>query len=241
VSAVADPAEIERFRAARQRVIEAIGLSCARAGRAPEEVELVAVSKTVPVERVRAAIAAGHRVFGENRVQEGSAKADALRTERCTWRLIGPLQANKARPAVQAFDSIDAVGSLGLARRVDRVAAELRPGRPLAVLLQVNVDADPAKHGWQPDVLETDLEEILALDHLRIDGLMTIGRAVAAAEDARPAFAALRTLSERLRARDRRLGGVLSMGMTDDFPVAVEEGATHVRVGRALFGDRPVR
>jgi PLP dependent protein len=178
-------------------------------------------------------------VFGENRVQEGAAKADVLRPRGSRWRLIGPLQANKARVAVQAFDSIDAVESLSLAGRLDRLAAELRGGEPLPVLLEVNVDADPAKHGFEPDALERDLDAILGFAHLRVHGLMTIGRPVRAPEDARPTFRSLRTLSERLRGRDRRLGPSLSMGMTDDFGIAVEEGSTHVRVGRALFGERP--
>jgi PLP dependent protein len=240
VCAGADSDEVERFRAARERVLEAIDDACARARRQPGDVELVAVSKTVPLERVRAAIAAGQRVFGENRVQEGAAKAAALRPEGSTWRLVGPLQANKARLAMETFDAIDAVGSVDLARRLDRLVAEV-PAARLRVLLQVNVDADPAKHGWRPDALEAELEAILGFPHLRVDGLMTIGRAVTRAEDARPTFRALRTLSERLRRRDGRLGPALSMGMTDDYAIAVEEGATLVRVGRALFGERPAR
>jgi len=232
-----DPAEIERFGRAKERVLEAITEACARVGRAPDEVVLVAVSKSVPTERVRAAVAAGQRIFGENRVQEGVAKATAIEAH-LSWRLIGPLQANKARAAVATFDAIDAVDSLAIARRLDRLAGEV--GRvPLAVLLEVNVDADPAKHGWSPPRLEDDLGAILDLPNLSVGGLMTIGREVARPEDARPTFRALRELSARLRRRHEALGAALSMGMSDDYPIAVEEGATMVRVGRALFGERP--
>jgi len=238
-NALADPSEVERFRAARERVLDEIERACARAGRSPSEVTLVAVTKGLPATRVRAAIAAGQTVFGENRVQEAAAKASELAGTSATWRLIGPLQSNKARAAVGLFASIDAVDSLALARRLDRLAGELRPGDRLPVLLEANVDADPAKHGWAPDRLAGELSAVLALAHLRVDGLMTVGRAVPRAEDARPTFRALGLLAERLRAANPALGATLSMGMTDDYATAVEEGATHVRIGRALFGPRP--
>lgn len=198
---------------------------------------LVAVSKTVPADRVRAAVAAGLTVLGENRVQEGVAKAAEVAG--AAWHLLGPLQANKARRAVETFDVLEAVGSLELARRLDRIAGEVRPGRPLPVLLQVNVADDPAKSGFDEAAAEASLAELATLTALRLEGLMTIGRVVATAEEARPTFRALRELSERLRGREPRLGPALSMGMSDDFEVAVEEGATIVRVGRALFGERP--
>jgi pyridoxal phosphate enzyme (YggS family) len=135
----------------------------------------------------------------------------------------------------QTLDSLD------LARRLDRLATELRPGSPLPVLVQVNVDRDAAKAGFAPDTVEDVLPELLELQSLRVDGLMTIGRLVARPEDARPAFQALRDLSRRLRLRWPALGPSLSMGMSDDFEVAVEEGATIVRVGRAIFGERPAQ
>ncbi len=206
-------------------------------GREPAEVTLVAVSKTVPAARVRAAVAAGLTVLGENRVQEGTAKAAEVSGAR--WHLLGPLQANKARRALEVFDVLEAVGSLDLARRLDRVAGELRPGRPVPVLLQVNVAGDPAKSGFDEAAVEAALAELAGLPNLRLGGLMTIGRLVATAEEARPTFRALRALSSRLRAREPGLGTALSMGMSDDYEVAVEEGATIVRVGRALFGERP--
>lgn len=207
------------------------------AGRDPADVGLVAVSKGHPVEVVRAAIAAGLATLGENRVQEAATKVPGVAG--ASWRLIGPLQSNKARRAIELFDAIESVDSLDLARRLDRLAAELRAGRPLPVLLQVNVDADPAKAGFEPADLEAALPDALALPNLDVQGLMTVGRLVARPEDARPTFRALRELGERLRASHGRLGSALSMGMSDDYRVAIEEGATIVRIGRALFGERP--
>ncbi|HET9852458.1 MAG TPA: YggS family pyridoxal phosphate-dependent enzyme [Candidatus Limnocylindrales bacterium] len=171
-----------------------------------------------------------------------TAPVDAVLEERprgITWDLVGPLQSNKARRAIELFDVIQSVDSLELAQRLDRIAAEVHPGSWLRVLLQVNVDDDPAKAGFDPATLEHDLAAILELAALRVEGLMTVGRLVDSAEAARPTFLALRTLSERLRARHRGLGDDLSMGMSDDYPVAVEEGATIVRLGRAIFGARP--
>jgi pyridoxal phosphate enzyme (YggS family) len=220
---------------AREQVLARIGAAARRAGRDPGAVQLVAVSKTVPAERVREAIGAGLTILGENRVQEAEEKR--LLAPGATWHLVGPLQSNKARKAIETFDVIESVDSVELAIRLSRIAVEL--GRaPLPALLQVNVDDDPAKAGFEPDRLEVGLPEILALPGIRVDGLMTVGRLASSAAGARPTFVALRTLSERLRTRDGRLGPALSMGMTDDFEVAVEEGATIVRIGRALFGER---
>jgi pyridoxal phosphate enzyme (YggS family) len=134
---------------------------------------------------------------------------------------------------------IETVDSVELAERLDRLAAELRPGERVPVLLQVNVDGDAAKAGFEPDALADALPGLAALEHLELRGLMTVGRLVERAEDARPTFRALAALSERLRAVAPALGRELSMGMSDDYPIAVEEGATLVRVGRALFGERP--
>jgi pyridoxal phosphate enzyme (YggS family) len=232
--------------ATRATVLGRIASAAVRAGRDPGQVELVAVTKTVPPERIRDAIAAGFTTLGENRVQERQAKVaevDAVSTwpagEQPRWHLIGPLQSNKARRAVELFDVIETVDSSALAERLDRIAAELRPASPMPIMLQVNVDADAAKAGFEVADLERELAGILALPALAVEGLMTVGRLVADPEQARPTFVALRDLSARLRARDSRLGPALSMGMTDDFEVAVEEGATHVRIGRAIFGARP--
>ena len=250
---------------ARSEILGRIADAAAHSGRQPAAVEIVAVTKTVEASRIRAAAAAGFTRFAENRVQERQAKAaeladlaatpigtaaadidvpvhDAAPSDSppgVTWDLVGPLQSNKARRAIELFDVIESVDSLALAQRLDRIAAEVHPGSRLRVLLQVNVDDDPAKAGFDPAALERDLPAILDLQALRVDGLMTVGRLVDSAEAARPTFVALRSLSERLRAREPELGDALSMGMTDDYPVAVEEGATIVRIGRAIFGDRP--
>jgi PLP dependent protein len=235
----------DRVVAARAALLDRIGAAAARAGRQPSDVEVVAVTKTVPPDRILEAIGAGFRTLGENRVQERQAKVGALDAaatypagEQPRWHLIGPLQSNKARRAVELFDMIETVDMLSLAERLDRIASEVRPGSRLPVLLQVNVDLDEAKAGFAPGRLERDLERILALPALSVEGLMTVGRLAEEAELARPTFVALRDLSERLRGRHASLGGQLSMGMTDDFEVAVEEGATIVRVGEAIFGPR---
>jgi PLP dependent protein len=176
-------------------------------------------------------------VLGENRVQEAVDKVAG--THGGTWHLVGPLQGNKARKAIEAVDLIESVDSLELARRLDRITAEVWPGVRFPVLLQVNVADDATKAGFTRDGAIDVLDELLDLPNLRVDGLMTIGRLVDEPEQSRPTFAALRELGERLRTRDPRLGAELSMGMSDDYPIAIEEGATIVRVGRALFGERP--
>jgi len=221
---------------ARRRLLEAVGRAARQAGRDPASVEIVAVTKTVSAERIRAALEAGFRTFGENRVQEALAKIGTL--PGAAWHLIGPLQANKARRAAAAFAVIETIDSVELAARLDRLVPEVRDA-PLPVLLQVNVDADPAKSGFTPAEMRASVGPILDLPNLEVRGLMTVGRLVADAELARPTFAALRRLSEALRHDEPRLGLDLSMGMSDDFEVAVEEGATIVRLGRALFGERP--
>jgi PLP dependent protein len=276
-SAIPDSADVAAFSAARSRVLDAIADACHRVGRDPVEVTLVAVSKTVPADRLAAAVAAGLSILGENRVQEGEAKSPLI--SGVAWHLIGPLQSNKARRALEVFGTIQSVDSVDLARRLDRLAGEgigigarsatgvapavdapgsgtdsasvAAPGplarrdsaaaapRPPVIYLQVNVDLDTAKAGFEPSDLEHSLGEILELANLRIEGLMTVGRLAATPGDARATFVCLRALSERLRGMFPTLGPGLSMGMSGDFAVAVEEGATLVRVGRALFGERP--
>lgn len=238
---MSEPAhDVADVATARDHVLAEIAAACARVGRDPAEVTLVAVSKTVAAERLRPAVAAGLTVLGENRVQEGEAKASEV--PGATWHLIGPLQSNKARRALEVFDVIESVDSVGLAERLDRLARDVRSAGPTQrypILLQVNVDGDPGKAGFTPADLAEAAAAIGRLDALEVRGLMTIGRLVDDPEAARPTFIALRTLSERLRAAEAPIGPALSMGMSDDYPVAVEEGATLVRVGRALFGDRP--
>jgi pyridoxal phosphate enzyme (YggS family) len=231
---------VESFRSARDAVLARIAAACARVGRTPDDVALVAVSKTVDPVRLRDAVAAGLTVLGENRVQEAEGKVTEV--PGATWHLVGPLQSNKVRRALQTFDCIESVDSLALAERLDRLVREVRgagPARRYPILLQVNVDVDPSKAGFDPGDLAAALERLAGLDALEVRGLMTIGRLVTEAEAARPTFAALRAVSERLREAGKPTGPELSMGMSDDFEVAVEEGATIVRVGRALFGERP--
>jgi PLP dependent protein len=198
---------------------------------------LLAVSKTVPVARIRQAVEAGQTLFGENRVQEAAEKVGALPS--VGWHLVGHLQRNKAARAAELFDALESVDSLALGQRLGQlVTAGAARVSPLPVYLQVNVDADPAKTGFDPAQLEADLPTLAAIRGLRLEGLMTVGRLVAQPEEARPTFASLAALSERLRSASADLGPGLSMGMSDDFEVAVEEGATLVRIGRALFGER---
>jgi hypothetical protein len=229
---------IEELRARREQVLGQVAAAARSAGRRQADVRLVAVSKGFDAAHARAAVDAGLTTLGENRVQEAAGKIPAV--SGATWHLIGPLQSNKARRAVELFDVIESVDSVELATRLDRLVGELRPGRALPILLQVNVDADPAKAGFRPDAIEGSLAALAGLASVRLDGLMTVGRLLAQPADARPTFTALRALSERLRRGEPHLGPELSMGMSDDYAIAVEEGATIVRVGRALFGERPV-
>ncbi|MEN9938379.1 MAG: hypothetical protein RLZZ387_4958 [Chloroflexota bacterium] len=223
-----------------------IAAAARRSGRPAEEITLVGVTKTHPPEAVAAALAAGLAHFGENRVQEADAKVAALAAERgrITWHLIGHLQTNKAKRAAALFDLVHSVDSLRLAEALDRHASS-----PLPILLQVNVSGETSKEGfdlagWEGrpaalDAFVAEAERILALPNLRVRGLMTVAPWGADPELARPTFRSLRllrdALAQRLPAGSWR---ELSMGMTDDFEVAVEEGATIVRVGRAIFGAR---
>jgi PLP dependent protein len=234
---------VARYRAARASVLERIAAACARAGRDPDRVRLIAVSKTVPADWLRDAVAAGLDQLGENRVQEGLAKAPEV--PGAQWHLVGPLQSNKARRALEVFDSIQTIDSLDLARRLDRLVPEVRPqtgsDARYPVLVQVNVDVDPAKAGFAPTEIPAVIGEFLTLPHIAVRGLMTVGRLTDEPAAARRTFSGLRELSERSRGDWPELGSELSMGMSDDFELAVEEGATIVRVGRALFGERDGR
>jgi pyridoxal phosphate enzyme (YggS family) len=232
-----DRDDVEALRVARDGVLERIGAACALADRDPDSVALVAVGKGVDRGRLRDAVEIGLTTLGENRVQEAAGKIPDV--PGATWHLVGPLQSNKARKAVELFDVIESVDSVGLARRLDRLVGELRPGGRYPILVEVNVDRDPAKSGLLPDAAEEAVREIAELPGLETRGLMTIGRLTGSAEASRGTFRALRGLSETLRARIPGLGSELSMGMTDDFEVAIDEGATVVRIGRAIFGERP--
>jgi PLP dependent protein len=232
-----DDRSLEALAAARDRILARIAAACARAGRDASSVTLLAVSKTVDAGRLRAAVAAGLIDLGENRVQEAVAKAPEVPGAR--WHLVGPLQSNKARRALEVFGSIQSVDSIDLARRLDRLVPEVRPGDRYPVLVQVNVDRDPAKAGFRPDDVDAALPALLDLPGLEVRGLMTVGRLTTDPAEARRTFQELQAVSTRCRDRWPALGPELSMGMTDDFEVAIEEGATIVRVGRAIFGERP--
>ncbi len=233
------------------RVRERITAAAQRAGRAPGEVTLVAVTKTHPPQLVAAAHRAGLHDFGENRVEEANDKIPLVRElippqEQLRWHMIGHLQRRKARLAVALFDMIHAVDSLRLAERINRLAEEGEKVVP--ILLEVNVSGEPTKYGFDLSTAAgsraeaafiADVERILALPHLRPCGLMTMAPIVPEAELARPVFVALRTLQGNLGRRFSEADWrELSMGMTDDFEVAIEEGATMVRIGRAIFEER---
>lgn len=214
----------------------AIAGAAARAGRTAESITLLAVSKTFPVSDIMQAYADGQRIFGENRLQEAMEKMPQMPQD-CEWHLIGPLQRNKVRKALeQGFALIQAVDSMKLAATISRIAGEL--GITARILLEVNIDGEASKHGFTPQQLEEEWEALTELPGLDIRGLMCIPAPVDDPQDARPAFAALRTLAEKLRKRGPLPLPELSMGMSHDFEVAVEEGATIVRVGSAIFGKR---
>jgi pyridoxal phosphate enzyme (YggS family) len=223
-------------RASLTAVQDRIADAARRAGRREDTVLLVAVSKTVPVERVRAAIAAGVPALGENRVQEAREKIAALGRPR-PWHLIGHLQTNKVRDAVECFDLIHSVDRLPLAEALSRRAVEA--GRRVDALVQVNVGEEPQKGGVRPEELRPALEAMAALPGLRLRGLMTIPPIPTDPEDSRPYYRAMRKLLDDVRGWG--LGAdftQLSMGMSGDFEVGIEEGATIVRVGTAIFGSR---
>ncbi len=222
-------------------VRERINTAARRAGRDPEAIALMAVSKTHVAETMREAYEAGLRVFGENRVQEFDGKIDSLQDLRdAEWHLIGHLQTNKAGRAVELFDAVDSLDSLKLAEKLDGAAR--KTDRQLAVLIEVNVGGEVAKSGLAPD--SSALEELLMaaprLESLQFCGLMTVPPFTDDPEGARPSFRKLRELRDAIAAR--RLPSIsmdqLSMGMSHDFEIAIEEGSTCVRVGTAIFGSR---
>lgn len=219
-----------RLEKVRAQISEAAG----RAGRQASEVEIVAVTKTQTVEAIREAMRAGLHVFGENKVQEAGRKISEL--ERGSWRLIGHLQTNKAKVAVQLFDSIDSVDRLELAEEIDRRAEPI--GKTQNVLLQVNVAGESSKFGCTPEAARSLAEAINNLPRLTLCGLMTIAPFSEEPEKSRPHFARLRELRDELERETGLQLPELSMGMSGDFVVAVEEGATSVRIGTALFGPR---
>jgi len=214
------------------QVRECIARACQRVGRSPEEVTIVAVTKTVESSAIATAFELGIRHFGENRVQEAEAKIGQLSglKPRPTWHMVGHLQTNKAKVAVEIFDIIHSVDSIRLAEVISR-----RAERTIPILLEANVAGEASKSGFSLAEVEPALEAIARLPQLEIRGLMTIAPMVADAEQVRPVFRQLRSLRDSLGLKQ------LSMGMTDDFEVAIEEGATLVRIGRAIFGEREAK
>ena len=220
------------------RVRGQLAQAAAKAGRAAGDVELVAITKTHDAEKVRAAYEAGQSLFGESRVQEARAKIPLLPSN-LRWHFVGHLQKNKIRHALPLFELVHSVDSLALAQEMNRIAEE--EGMHSRVLLEVNVAGEGSKFGFWPDKLRQDMEALLALPRLSIEGLMTIPPLAKEAEASREHFVDLRELRDRLETEFQMKLPHLSMGMTNDFFVAVEEGATLVRVGTAIFGERSRR
>ena len=217
------------------QVRELMADAARKSGRTAEQIELVAVSKTHAAEKVQEAIEAGQLLFGESRVQEARAKIPLL-PSRLRWHFIGHLQKNKIRHALPLFELFHGIDSLMLAQEMERIAEEegIRP----RVLLEVNVAGEASKHGFSPEALRRDLEAALSLGRLTIEGLMTLPPLAPEAEASRQYFIALRKLRDQLEAEFEVRLPQLSMGMSGDFPIAIEEGATLVRVGTAIFGER---
>ncbi len=220
------------------RLNEQIADAAKRAGRSAEEITLIAVSKTHPVEAIREAFDAGLRHFGENRVQEWEGKQGEIANLPATWHLIGHLQSNKAAKAAKLFHSIDAVDDFVLAQRLDRACADLTAGQRLRVLLEVHLGGEETKSGVSVAELTELAEKVITLQRLKLAGLMCIPPFLENPEEVRPYFARLRESRDQLEARLGQRFPVLSMGMSHDFEVAILEGATEIRVGTALFGAR---
>ncbi len=227
-----DPDSIrENLNAVEARIQAAVD----RAGRKREDVQLLAVSKTWPAEVIRGAMEAGQRVFGENKVQEAMAKIPELPSH-LSWHLIGHLQKNKVRKALPLFTRIHSIDSLELAQQVDRIATE--EGLFPEVYLEVNLAEEASKYGFSVKALREDLESVLALSRLDLRGLMIIPPISDQPEDARPYFVQLRELRDALETEFGLHIAELSMGMSHDYEIAIEEGSTIVRVGSAIFGPR---
>ncbi|HID55231.1 TPA: YggS family pyridoxal phosphate-dependent enzyme [Candidatus Poribacteria bacterium] len=220
-----------------ERVKERIEKAAIRAGRDPSQIRIVAVSKTFPVERILEAIEAGITDIGENRVQEAEPKIAQI-GNRIKWHMVGHLQRNKVKKALGMFDLIQSVDSLRLLDEMEKRAA--RMGRMIDVLIQVNTSGEETKYGLKPDEVMSFMEVVSQKEHIRVLGLMTIGPLVDDPEKARPSFVMLRRIKEEIEAA--KIPKVemryLSMGMTDDFEIAIEEGSNMVRIGRAIFGER---
>lgn len=221
-----------------ERVREQIANAAANSGRSANDIELVAISKTHPAEKVREAVEVGQTLFGENRVQEARAKIPEL-SSNIRWHFVGHLQKNKVRQALPLFEMIHSVDSLALAQDINRIAEE--EGLYPRVLLEVNVAGEGSKFGFAPDDLRQQMETLLGLSRLSIEGLMCIPPLAVESEDSRKFFMQVRELRDSLEKEFNMKLPQLSMGMTQDFPIGIAEGATLVRVGTAIFGERKAR
>lgn len=206
-----------------------------KVNRDPQEIKLVAVTKTATLEQIKEAINEGVKIIGENKVQEAKGKYQVLTTE-VKWHLIGHLQTNKVKYAVEIFDLIHSVDSIKLAKEIDKRSVQFK--KTIDVLIEVNISGEETKYGYNPEKVEAFLKEISEFSGIRVRGLMTIAPISKNKEEVRPYFRRLRELSERIR--DKNIKNIkidyLSMGMTDDFEIAIEEGANMVRIGRGIFG-----
>ena len=206
-----------------------------KVNRDPQEIKLVAVTKTATLEQIKEAINEGVKIIGENKVQEAKKKYQVLTTE-VKWHLIGHLQTNKVKYAVEIFDLIHSVDSIKLAKEIDNRSVQFK--KTIDVLIEVNISGEETKYGYNPEKVEAFLKEISEFSAIRVRGLMTIAPISKNKEEVRPYFRRLRELSERIR--DKNIKNIkmdyLSMGMTDDFEIAIEEGANMVRIGRGVFG-----
>ena len=221
-------------------ILKRIAGAAQRVGRSPDEITLMAVTKTVGPTRIQEVYQAGIRVFGENQVQEFAAKASALGDlDGAQWHLIGHLQSNKSSRAAELFASVDSLDSLRLARRLNVAAHD--SGKKLKTLVEVNIGGEASKHGVRPDSPELCdlLQRSVELTHLEICGLMTVPPFTEDVECARPYFRRLRELRDALAKSSGLKLNTLSMGMSHDFEIAIEEGSTCVRIGTAIFGERP--
>lgn len=217
------------------RVREQIASAAAKSGRSADDIQLVAIAKKHPAEKVREAVEAGQTLFGESRVQEARAKIPAL-SSNIRWHFVGHLQKNKVRQALLLFELIHSVDSFALAQDIDRIADE--EGSYPRVLLEVNVAGEGSKFGFAPDTLREQIEALLRLPRLSIEGLMCIPPLGVESEDSRKFFVQVRELRDSLEKEFNMKLPQLSMGMTQDFSIGIEEGATLVRVGTAIFGER---
>jgi pyridoxal phosphate enzyme (YggS family) len=231
----------QQIRDNLMRLQERIGAAARNVGRRSEEITLIGVSKTQPAEAIRAAYEAGLRHFGENRVQEWEGKRAELGDLQANWHLVGHLQSNKAARAAGLFHSVDSVDDLALAQRLDRARGEQADVQKLRILIEVRVEEEESKSGVKPEEAAPLAAQMSDLSHIELAGLMCIPPFLDDPAKLRPYFQQLRELRDSLAREIRRELPVLSMGMSHDFEVAIEEGATEVRVGTAIFGSRPAK